>query len=108
MECRMIPTVKMKVPVLTVQEYAASPVATSPSRRHWFDEKETDVDVDFAAFLIDEGELDIDEYIDVLMMEFEEHLHPDDDEGFEALREGLEEYIQQRADSNRRTWADYE
>ena len=61
----MIPNVKLTVPVPYTTEYG-SPIATNPMYRSGIVETETDVSLGYAAFLADEGLLDIEHYVDMV------------------------------------------
>ena len=59
----MIPEIQMKAPSAHVQEYASSDVATSPSYRRKLKEEMTDVSLEYAAFLIDNGHIKLEDYV---------------------------------------------
>ena len=61
----MIPNVKLKVPVPYTTEYG-SPIMNNPMYRSGIVETETDVSLEYAAFLADEGLLDIEHYVSEL------------------------------------------
>ena len=59
----MIPEIQMKAPSPYEQEYASSAVATSPSYRRKLKEEMTDVSLEYAAFLIDNGHIKLEDYV---------------------------------------------
>ena len=75
----MIPDIEMTVPVPVEIEYAASPVAIEPSYRRKLVVMKHCVSLEYAAFLIDMGELDQEDYI--------ERIHECFDSDFRELEE---------------------
>ena len=59
----MIPEIQMEAPSPYEQEYASSAVATSPSYRRTVKEEMTDVSLEYAAFLIDNDHIKLDDYV---------------------------------------------
>ena len=59
----MIPEIQMKSPIPYEQEYASSAVATSPSYRRTLKEEMTDVSLEYAAFLIDNDHIKLEDYV---------------------------------------------
>ena len=59
----MIPEIQMKAPSAYGQEYASSPVATSPSYRRTLKEEPIGVSLEYAAFLIDNDHIKLDDYV---------------------------------------------
>ena len=59
----MIPEIQMKVPSPYEQEYASSAVATSPSYRRTLKEEPIGVSLEYAAFLIDNDHLKLEDYV---------------------------------------------
>ena len=59
----MIPEIQMKAPSPYEQEYASSAVATSPSYRRTVKEEMTDVSLEYAAFLIDNDHIKLEDYV---------------------------------------------
>ena len=57
----MIPEIQMKAPSPYEQEYASSDIATSPSYRRTLKEEMTDVSLDYAAFLIDNDHIKLED-----------------------------------------------
>ena len=57
----MIPEIQMKAPFPYEQEYASSAVATSPSYRRKLKDEPTDVSIEYAAFLIDNGHIKLED-----------------------------------------------
>lgn len=74
-----LPDIILTVPVPYEREYAASATATTPSYKNGLKEMETDVSPEYVAFLINEHELDMDDYVDLV---FEHMLN--NDAGFQA------------------------
>ena len=81
----MIPDIEMTVPVPVETEYAASPVAIEPSYRRKLVVMKHCVSLEYAAFLIDTGELHEEEYI--------ERIHECFDSDFRELEENHGEGI---------------
>ena len=108
----MIPTIKLTVPVPTRTEYASSAIATNPSSRSGIQEMETDVSLEYAAFLADEGLLDIEHYVSEVheamsdIYDSIEVVHGEEI-AFEVvdrlIRNGLSVAVQ----NNRTTWEDW-
>ena len=59
----MIPEIQMNAPSAYEQEYASSAVATSPSYRRTLKEEMADVSIEYAAFLIDNGHIKLEDYV---------------------------------------------
>ena len=59
----MIPEIQMKAPSAHEQEYASSPVATSPSYRRKLKDEPIGVSLEYAAFLIDNGHIKLEDYV---------------------------------------------
>ena len=59
----MIPEIQMNAPSPYEQEYASSAVATSPSYRRTLKEEMTDVSIEYAAFLIDNDHIKLEDYV---------------------------------------------
>jgi len=101
----MIPTIKLTVPVPYENEYAESPISISPSYTRGIREMETDVDLGFAAFLIDEGELDMHTYISEVI-EQGDYGNLEDEE-WEKVYNDINEELLQAVNANRKTWEDF-
>ena len=104
-----LPHPKMNVPVPYERAYGVSRTQRTPSYNRGVKNKTVEVEPEFAAFLIDEGELDIEEYLYYVMSEIDlsERVAEDDDIGYEELRKGLREKIQELADANLTSWEDW-
>ena len=101
-----LPHPKMRVPIPVKLQVGRG---TSPSYKRKIKHKTVEVEPEFAAFLINEGELDIEEYLYYLMSEIDlsERVADGDDIGYEILEEGLREKIQELADANLTSWEDW-
>jgi len=90
-----LPDIILTVPVPYEREYASSPTATTPSYKNGLKEMEADVSPEYAAFLINEDELDVDEYVDLV---FEQLLDNDKafQEEFDEVAESFNEDISEK------------
>ena len=108
----MIPSIRMTVPVPYTTEYAYSAIATNPSCRSGIQEMETDVSLEFAAFLADEGELDVDYYVSEVheamsdIYDSIEVVHGEEI-AFEVLDRLIRNELSVAAQNNRTTWEDW-
>ena len=59
----MIPEIQMKTPSPYEQEYASSPVATSPSYRRKLKDEPIGVSLEYAGFLIDNDHIKLEDYV---------------------------------------------
>ena len=108
----MIPSIRMRVPVPHTIEYASSPIATNPSYRSGIQEMETDVSLEYAAFLADEGELDVDYYVSEVheamsdIYDSIEIVHGEEI-AFEILDRLIRNELSVAVQNNRTTWEDW-
>ena len=108
----MIPSIRMTAPVPTRTEYASSPIATNPSSRSGIQEMETDVSLEFAAFLADEGELDVDYYVSEVheamsdIYDSIEVVHGEEI-AFEVVDRLIRNELSVAVRNNRTTWEDW-
>lgn len=67
----MIPTIELKTKFPYCREYSASPIAIEPSYDRGIEVRTDAVSLEYAAFLINQGELDKDEYIGRVVENYE-------------------------------------
>ena len=108
----MIPTIKLTVPVPYTTEYASSAIATNPSYRSGIQEMQTDVSLKYAAFLADEGLLDIEHYVSGVheaMSDIYDSIEEDhgEDIAFKFLDRLIRNELSVAVRNNRTSWEDW-
>ncbi|HSH25011.1 MAG TPA: hypothetical protein VLA13_05685 [Massilibacterium sp.] len=115
----MIPTIELRTKFPYCREFASSPVAIDPSYDRGIEERTDAVTLEYAAFLINQGELDEDDYIGHIMENIEAspklyNLFELLEDGFghdgacTLIEYGIEGLVRKAVENDNSGWEDYE
>lgn len=115
----MIPTIELKTVFPYCREYASSPVAIEPSYDRGLETRTDSVSIEYAAFLINQGELDKQDYIDRVLENLEtsprlSFLFETLEDGFgheiacELTESAIKKQVDKAIENDNSDWIDYE